>query len=85
VSISYKLRLVSSILLDIINEMDSNLFEASWNVDTLVLIMEAVVVVELDHFKTGRINPLCSTMFLIQFHSVLVVPQEFESLLVFWG
>jgi hypothetical protein len=85
VSISYKLRLASSIVLDIINEIDSNLFEALWNVDTFALIMEAVVVFELNHFKTGGINPSCSTMFLIQFYCMLVVPRDFESVLVFWG
>jgi hypothetical protein len=84
VSISYKLRLVSPIVLDIINEMDSNRFEALWNVDTFALIMEAVVVIELDHFKTGGINPLCSIMFLIQFDCTLVVPRDFESIHVFW-
>jgi hypothetical protein len=86
VSISYKLRLVSSIVLDIINEMDLNLlFGALWNVNTFALIMEAVLVIKLDHFKTGGINPLCSTMFLIQFHSMLVVLWDFKSVLVFWG
>jgi hypothetical protein len=85
VSISYKSRLVSSIVLDIINEMDLNLFEALWKVNTFALIMEAAVVVELDRFKTGGINPSCSTMFLIQFYCMLVVLWDFESVLVFWG
>jgi hypothetical protein len=65
--------------------MNTNLLEALWNVITLALIMEAVAVVELNHFKTGGVNPLCSTMFLIQFHGVLVVPRVYESVLVFWG
>jgi hypothetical protein len=85
VSISYKSRLVSSIVLDIINEMDLNLFETLWNVDTLALIMEAVLVVKLNHFKTGGINPSCSTMFLIKFYCMLVVLRDFKSILVFWG
>jgi hypothetical protein len=57
VSISYKSRLVFSIMLDVINEMNMNLLEALWNVDTFAFIMEAVAVVKLDHFKTGCINP----------------------------
>jgi hypothetical protein len=84
VSISYKLRLVSPIVLDVINEMNTNLLEALWNVNTLALIMEADLVVKLDHFKTGCIIPLCSTMFLIQLYCMLVVPRDFESVLVFW-
>jgi hypothetical protein len=64
--------------------MDLNLFEALWNVDTFALIMEADIVVKLDHFKTGGINPLCSTMFLIQFYCMLVVLRDFESVPLFW-
>jgi hypothetical protein len=84
VSISYKLRLVSPIVLDIMNEMNTNLLEALWNVNTLALIMEAAIVVKLNHFKTSGINPLCSTMLLIQFYCMFVVPRDFESVLVFW-
>jgi hypothetical protein len=84
VPFSYKSCLVSSIMLDIINEMDSNLLEALWNVNTLALIMEAVKVVELNHFKTGGINLLCGTMFLVQFYCMFVVWQD-SNLYLYFG
>jgi hypothetical protein len=54
VPICHKPRFVPSIMLDIVNEVHTNLLEALWNVYTLALVMEAVVVVELNHFEVGH-------------------------------
>ena len=72
-------------MLDIIDEVNSNLLETLRYIGILSLVMEAIILIKLHHFEIGSINPSCCAKLRIKFHSMLVITWNFESVLVLWG
>ena len=84
-SIGYKAGFVPPIVLDIVDQVDSNLLETFWYIHTLSFVMETIILIKLNHFKIGSINPSRCSMFPIEFHCMVIVPWDFKTILVLWG